>query len=442
MGEVMLIQAMSFAQYERHTIVDRIKKGARARAERGLANGFVPLGFQMVEHRPNHRQINESERVYVEMIFRKFLELKRLAKVVEFLNKEGYKTKEFITKSGKKAGGHKWTISSIHNILTNRAYIGEREINKKNRTDVSGDLSEEDKYFFVDAHWPALIPKELFHDAQRLLVANKKKARKYTHTYRLTGLIQCGQCGQPMVGKSGTGRNGKHFYYGHKRKLTTRNENHLVRCKVENILALALEDAVIGRLKDYAADKELVSELAKSASVSSGATREHQKSLIAVKEQDCRRLSQKYDNLLDTISETSDKVIRNSLSSKLTEISSQLETVQSSLESLKREFAETSNVVNAEAAFKFYRMFRAEFEKQDVSVQSEILKDYVKRLVVREDGVTAEVFGGSRATVVCEADGTIRKNEKTAGSLRQRSAVRTVSKLVAGAGFEPTTFGL
>lgn len=296
MGEVMLIQAMSFAQYERHTIVDRIKKGARARAERGLANGYVPLGFQTVEHRPNHRQINEPERVYVEMIFRKFLELKRIAKLVEWLNKDSFKTKEFITKSGKKAGGHKWTISSLHSILTNRAYIGEREINKKNRTDMSGTLSEEDKYFFVDAHWPALIPKELFYDVQQMLDANKKKARKYTHTYRLTGLVQCGQCGQPMVGKSGTGRNGKHFYYGHKRKLTTRDENHSVRCKVENILALQLEEAVIARFKDYAADKELVTELAKSASASSGASRDHQKSLIAVKKQDSRRLNQKYDN--------------------------------------------------------------------------------------------------------------------------------------------------
>ena len=175
MGEVMLIQAMSFAQYERHTIVDRIKKGARARAERGLANGYVPLGFQTVEHRPNHRQINEPERVYVEMIFRKFLELKRIAKLVEWLNKDSYKTKEFITKSGKKAGGHKWTISSLHSILTNRAYIGEREINKKNRTNVSGTLSEEDKYFFVNAHWPALIPKELFYDVQQMLEANKKR---------------------------------------------------------------------------------------------------------------------------------------------------------------------------------------------------------------------------------------------------------------------------
>ncbi len=44
------------------------------------------------------------------------------------------------------------------------------------------------------------------------------------------------------------------------------------------------------------------------------------------------------------------------------------------------------------------------------------------------EGVTAEVFGGARASVVLGADGIICKKEKTAGSLRQRSAVRTVSE--------------
>ncbi|MCB9093448.1 MAG: recombinase family protein, partial [Halobacteriovoraceae bacterium] len=57
MGELMLIQAMSFAQFERHSIVDRIKRGAKARADRGLATGTPPLGYDVVPNRPNHRQV-------------------------------------------------------------------------------------------------------------------------------------------------------------------------------------------------------------------------------------------------------------------------------------------------------------------------------------------------------------------------------------------------
>ena len=45
MGELMLIQAISFAQFERETIVGRIKNGARARAERGTRQWEYPPGL-------------------------------------------------------------------------------------------------------------------------------------------------------------------------------------------------------------------------------------------------------------------------------------------------------------------------------------------------------------------------------------------------------------
>ena len=228
MGELMLIQAMSFAQFERQTIVERVKRGSRARAERGLANGVVPLGFQLVDHRPNYRDVDEAEKAYVEFIFKKFLELKRLNKLVEFLNKNGYKTKEVLTKNGKKIGGNRWSIGSVHLLLTNRIYIGEREVNKKFRGHDAQKLQEDERYFCVKAHWGELISSELFFDVQRLLEQNKKKARKYVHEYRLTGLIECAECGTRLTGKSGNGIGGKYFYYGHKRKMLVQGDRHLL----------------------------------------------------------------------------------------------------------------------------------------------------------------------------------------------------------------------
>ena len=106
-GELMLMQSIGFAQFERQTIVDRIKKGARARAERGLANGCVPLGFRTVEHKANYREVEE----------------KNLSRVLNFLNESGYRTKEYTSQEGKKIGGNRWTISSLHNLVTNRSYI-------------------------------------------------------------------------------------------------------------------------------------------------------------------------------------------------------------------------------------------------------------------------------------------------------------------------------
>lgn len=394
MGELMLIQAMSFAQYERQSIVDRIKRGARARAERGLANGYIPLGFKPVEHRPCYREIDENERAYVEMIFRKFLELKRINKLLQFLNDNGYRTKEFVTKSGKKAGGNRWTLSSLHNVLTNRCYIGEREVNKRNRTVDSSRLKEEDHYFFVGAHWPALISKELFYDVQGLLESNKKKARRYVHQYRLTGLIECAECGAILVGKSGTGKNGKYFYYGHKRKMVINNDRHLQRCRIENIPAPMVEEALICRLKNLSDDRELVAALAKTSSCESKARLEHQKSLIATKEQERRRLQVKLGNLYDSIAETDDKALRAGLTSKAKELQAQVDQAEESLFCLKEEYANSNNVVDVSEALEFIRIFReGAFDAQPLAVQAEILKSRVKRVLVKDNGVSVEIYG-------------------------------------------------
>ena len=261
MGELMLIQAISFAQFERETIVDRIRKGSRARAERGLANGSVPLGLKLVDGKTNHREINKDEKNYVEMIFNKMLELRKMALVLNYLNENGYRTKEFVTKADQKMGGKNWTSSSLHNLLTNRAYIGQREFNKRKRTLDQLSLKQEDRYFFTDAQWPAIIEENVFFDVQRLLESNKKKARKYIYSYKLTGLIKCSQCGEGLFGKSGTGKSSKYFYYGHNRKRKSREDNHLRRCHLENIPAPQLEETVIERLKQLSKDKQTVTTL-------------------------------------------------------------------------------------------------------------------------------------------------------------------------------------
>jgi len=442
-GELMLIQAMSFAQYERQTIVDRIKKGARARAERGLANGYIPLGFKGVEHRPNYRETDETERLYIEMIFQKFLELKRINRLAGYLNENGYKTKEFVTKAGKKAGGNRWTISSLHSLLTNRSYIGEREVNKRFRSTDQEKIKDEERYFFVEAHWPALISKDLFFDVQRLLEQNKKKARKYVHEYRLTGLIECSECGVKLVGKSGTGKNGKYFYYGHKRKMIVGNDRHLQRCRVENVPALQLEEAVVERLKDLSTDRDLVAELARSTASDSKGKLEHKKSLMAAKEQERRKLDQKVKNLIDAIAEENDKESRAGLSQKLRLTRVELEQSEMGLLDLKQDYERTNNIVDISEVMEFLREFRdGAFEAQPMAAQAEILNCRIRRMIVKNDGVYVEIFGRKPESVLrlLDGEGSSEIKNPTAYPLGgTRSGVRTVFKLVGLTRFEPAT---
>jgi hypothetical protein len=143
--------------------------------------------------------------------------------------------------------------------MTNASYIGKREINKGNRSKNQEELTESERYRLVTAQWPAIIEESLFQEVQSQSVANNHRPGKYTHNYRLTGLIRCSLCGQQLFGKSGTGRNGKYFYYGHLRKFVTVDPNrHKERCPLENIPAIHVEETVIARLSILAKDRQLL----------------------------------------------------------------------------------------------------------------------------------------------------------------------------------------
>ncbi len=122
---------------------------------------------------------------------------------------------------------------SLQRILTNRAYIGIREIGVK-----KGDIE------VVKASWPAIIDLELFIRAQERLKLNRNKykpAEWKTYPFPLTEILVCGECGKHLGGKSGHGNNGKHYYYGHPRQLNSDGVTHLKRCQLENIRAPRIE---------------------------------------------------------------------------------------------------------------------------------------------------------------------------------------------------------
>lgn len=348
---------------------------------------------------------------------------------------------EFTTKSGKKGGSNRWTIGSVHTLLTNRSYIGEREVNKRFRTSDPNKIKEDERYFFVEAQWPALISKELFFDVQRLLEQNKTKARKYVHEYRLTGLIECAECGAKLIGKSGSGKSQKYFYYGHKRKMIVGNDRHLERCKIENVPALQIEEALISRLKDLSSDRDLIAELVKSTLSGKRESLEHEKAVIAVKEQERRKLDQKLKNLYDTISEEDNRDLRAGLPEKAKETKRSLDQTELVIVDLKREYQASNNVVDISGAMEVVRVFREKaFDAQPVAPQSEILKSRVRRIVIRENGVHVEILGRFPERSVLLSQSPDKKIPTAIPLAGSRSGVLTVSKLVEATGIEPATF--
>jgi hypothetical protein len=96
--------------------------------------------------------------------------------------------------------------------LNNRAYIGQREINKENKSKDQDLLKLEDRYNSTKAVWPAIVDPEIFISVQSTLEKNYRSLRRHDHVHLLSKKIICGECGEILVGVAGTGRSGEAYH--------------------------------------------------------------------------------------------------------------------------------------------------------------------------------------------------------------------------------------
>ncbi len=113
MGRLTLNILLSFAQFEREVIGERIRDMVAASRKRGMwMGGYVPLGYNVRERK---LVVNDAEAALVRRIFQGFVEMESCTKLVEVLRTEGATTKR----------GRPLTKSDVYRILSNRVYLGE-----------------------------------------------------------------------------------------------------------------------------------------------------------------------------------------------------------------------------------------------------------------------------------------------------------------------------
>ncbi|WP_244408260.1 recombinase family protein [Roseomonas fluvialis] len=113
MGRLTLNILLSFAQFEREVIGERIRDKVAASRKRGMwMGGYVPLGYDVRERK---LLVNAAEAALVRRIFQGFVELESCTRLVQVLRAEGATTKR----------GRLLTKSDVYRILSNRVYLGE-----------------------------------------------------------------------------------------------------------------------------------------------------------------------------------------------------------------------------------------------------------------------------------------------------------------------------
>jgi DNA invertase Pin-like site-specific DNA recombinase len=123
MGRLTLNVLLSFAQFEREVIGERVRDKIAASKARGIwVGGPVPLGYASVNKK---LVVVPEEAETVRLIFRRYLELGSIRNLAEDLDDKRIRSRRQIVSTGKTRGGIRFGVGAIGYLLRNRIYVGE-----------------------------------------------------------------------------------------------------------------------------------------------------------------------------------------------------------------------------------------------------------------------------------------------------------------------------
>lgn len=209
---------------------DNVKRGLRAKIEKGWLPGVAPLGYSNDKYgeKGNRKIFKDPERF---KLIRKIWELMlsgqhKPTKILEIANSQW----NFRTRRTKRQGGKPLSRSGIYQILTNPFYCG---------------LLEYKDVLYKGRHEAMITPEQF--DQVQILLGRKGKARPKRHSFTFTGLIRCAECGAMVTAElkkkkiKSTGELRFYTYY----HCTKRKNPH---CSQRSIEEKELEKQIYGLL--------------------------------------------------------------------------------------------------------------------------------------------------------------------------------------------------
>ena len=123
MGRLTLNVLLSFAQFEREVIGERVRDKIAASKKKGMwMGGQPPLGYDVKDRK---LVVNEAEAETVRHIFDRYLELKSVLALQEEIVSEGIRSKRRVRSDGTVYGNQVLGRGALYQMLQNRIYRGE-----------------------------------------------------------------------------------------------------------------------------------------------------------------------------------------------------------------------------------------------------------------------------------------------------------------------------
>jgi site-specific DNA recombinase len=229
LGKAMLGILAVFAQLERDTIIERTKEGHYKRARQGLwGGGPQPFGYRWNKEQERLEIVPEEAQI-VRGIFRRFLDGHSLSAIADWARA---RSKE------------KWWDHTVVKMTLQR--------------DVYAGVVQYGRERAPGNHEP-IIDMDTFERAQREL-KQRLSGRRAAGKYLLSGLLRCGECGEPIVHHHVKRGEGKyvHYYVCTRKQKGKRYYKGGPLCDSRHMPMDYLDEEVVKRVRDIATDPDIL----------------------------------------------------------------------------------------------------------------------------------------------------------------------------------------
>ena len=248
MGRLMLNILLSFAQFEREIIGERIRDKVAATKKRGKYCGGMPVLGYDVDRERKRLIINPAEAERVRHVFQRFVQTGSITELVKELNAAGHLTKSWTTKTGALHAGRHWDKGHVYRLLNNPLYIGEVR----------------HKGVRYPGEHEAVISQGLWDKAHAILATNYRCRSGQTRAKTpalLKGIIRCAHCDCAM-GPTYSRRRGRMYRYY---LCVHAAKNGHDSCPTRSLSAGEIERTVIDQLRAILRAPEFLAKTYRSA---------------------------------------------------------------------------------------------------------------------------------------------------------------------------------
>lgn len=373
-NESLIVKAVLRAMAEMYSrqLSDNVKRGMKESAlKANSTGGTIPFGYRLDGKK---LVLDERTAPFAKHIFMEYAAGKAKMDILRELDREGCR----------KSNGKALTMQNITYILSNVKYTGVFKFK---------DIEVEDGC-------PALVSKETFDRCKERAERERRKYGKSAQEvdYLLVGKLYCGYCKKPMIGDSGTSRNGdKHHYYTCYTRKSRRRTGETCRKKSER--KDFLEWYVVQQVKEYILDNRRIEIIADAVVKKFKELFESSGEDVILKR--LRSIDHEVDDAVDALLKTKNPAAIDKINARLEKLQAERENAEIEL----AKFRITKNVIpDREDLIEWLKSFQG--DALDPEYQKKMIDTFINAIYLYDDKVVIcfNLKGGKQVSGIEELE--------------------------------------